>query len=209
MDPYVRSRRVVIPYFFVWPIALFVSLHESIPAYGGAMALAGLVGAACGLVLGRYIDTGHGRRVVVIAYGVATLVVILRAASVGSPWLAVTANAILILGAQPSMTGVEAAAGRWIAEVNAPLSSDETTRRLLHLVPAARNLPDAAPGRPLQLRASLDGCASIAGEAGRIEREYRFGQDDPWFRRAIRGPDGATTPALCLLRATLAGPPRH
>jgi hypothetical protein len=45
-------------------MALFVSLHESIPAYGGAMALAGLVGAACGLVLGRYIDTGHGRRVV-------------------------------------------------------------------------------------------------------------------------------------------------
>lgn len=123
--------------------------------------------------------------------------------------LAVGANAILILGAQPSMTGVEAAAGRWIAEANAPLSSDETTRRLLHLVPAARNLPDAVPGGPLQLRASLDGCASIAGEAGRIEREYRFGQDDPWFRRAIRGPDGVTTPALCLLRATPPDPPQR
>jgi DHA1 family inner membrane transport protein len=84
-------------YFFVWPMALFVSLHESIPAYGGAMALAGLVGAACGLVLGRYIDTGHGRRVVVIAYGVATLIVLLRAASVGSPWPAVTANALSAL----------------------------------------------------------------------------------------------------------------
>jgi hypothetical protein len=81
-------------YFFVWPIVLFVSLSESIPAYGGAMALAGLVGAACGLFLGRHIDTGHGRRAVVIACTVATIVVLLRAASVGSPWLAVSANAL-------------------------------------------------------------------------------------------------------------------
>jgi hypothetical protein len=81
-------------YFFVWPIALFVSLSESISAYGGAMALAGLVGAACGLLLGRRIDTGHGRWVVVIAYTVMTLVVLLRAASIGSPWLAVSANAL-------------------------------------------------------------------------------------------------------------------
>jgi hypothetical protein len=122
--------------------------------------------------------------------------------------LAVAANAILILGVQPSMTGVEAAAGRWIAEANAPLSSDETTRRLLLLVPGARSLPDAAPGSQLQLRASLDGCAAIAGNAGRIEREYRFGQDDAWFRRALRGPGDATTPALCLLRAAPFGAPR-
>jgi hypothetical protein len=81
-------------YFFVWPIVLFVSLSESVPAYGGAMALAGLVGAACGLLLGRSIDTGHGRWVVVIAYTVMTLVVLLRAASIGSPWLAVSANAL-------------------------------------------------------------------------------------------------------------------
>jgi MFS transporter, DHA1 family, inner membrane transport protein len=81
-------------YFFVWPIVLFVSLSESIPAYGGAMALAGLVGAACGLFLGRHIDTGHGHRAVVIACTTATIVVLLRAASVGSPWLSVCANAL-------------------------------------------------------------------------------------------------------------------
>jgi MFS transporter, DHA1 family, inner membrane transport protein len=80
-------------YFFVWPMALFVSLHESIPAYGGAMALAGFVGAVCGLLLGRHIDTGHGRRVVTIGYTAATLVVLLRAVSVGSPWVVVSANA--------------------------------------------------------------------------------------------------------------------
>ena len=81
-------------YFFVWQIALFVSLGESLAAYGGAMALAGLVGAACGLLLGRHIDAGHGRRAVAVAYGVATVVLLLRAASFGSPWLAVGANAL-------------------------------------------------------------------------------------------------------------------
>ena len=58
------------------------------------MALAALVGAACGLLLGRHIDAGHGRRAVVIAYSVAAAFVMLRAASLGSPWLAVTANAL-------------------------------------------------------------------------------------------------------------------
>jgi MFS transporter, DHA1 family, inner membrane transport protein len=81
-------------FLFVWQIALFVSLGESFAAYGGAMALAGLVGAACGLLLGRHIDAGHGRRAVAIAYAVASVVVLLRAASFGSPWLAVAANAL-------------------------------------------------------------------------------------------------------------------
>jgi MFS transporter, DHA1 family, inner membrane transport protein len=88
-------------YFFVWPIALFVSLSESIPAYGGAMALAGLVGAASGLLLGRHIDAGHGRWAVVIAYTLATLVVLLRAVSLRSPWLAVSANALSALVMPP------------------------------------------------------------------------------------------------------------
>lgn len=120
----------------------------------------------------------------------------------GAIGLAVLANAILILGAQPGMGGVEAAAARWIGEADSALSSDETTRRLLALVPAARALPDAGPARPLQLRASLSGCAAIADGHSRIEREYLFGQDDPPFRRALRrlnGDEGAT-PALCLLR---------
>jgi MFS transporter, DHA1 family, inner membrane transport protein len=84
-------------YFFVWPIALFVSLSESVPAYGGAMALAGLVGGATGLLLGRHIDAGHGRWVVVVASTVVALVVVLRAASVDSPWLAVLANTLSAL----------------------------------------------------------------------------------------------------------------
>jgi MFS transporter, DHA1 family, inner membrane transport protein len=78
----------------VWQIALFLTLRESYSAYGGAMALAALVGAAGGMLLGRNIDAGHGRRAVLIAYAVIAVNVLLRAASLGTPWLAVTANAL-------------------------------------------------------------------------------------------------------------------
>lgn len=81
-------------YHYVWQIALFVSLGESFTAYGGAMALAALVGAASSLVIGRYIDAGRGRTAIVVAFVVAALVLTLRGVSLGSPWLAVTANAM-------------------------------------------------------------------------------------------------------------------
>src|SRR5262249_7413131 len=58
---------LAVGYVFVWQIALFVSLGESFTAFGGAMALAALVGAASGLVLGRLIDLGHGARAASIA----------------------------------------------------------------------------------------------------------------------------------------------
>jgi MFS transporter, DHA1 family, inner membrane transport protein len=81
-------------FFFLWQIALFISLGESFQAYGGAMALAALVGAASGLLLGRHIDAGHGKRAVMIAYGVCALTLGLRALSLDTPWLAIIANAM-------------------------------------------------------------------------------------------------------------------
>jgi hypothetical protein len=81
-------------FFFVWQIALFMSLGESFQAYGGAMALAALVGAASGLLLGRHIDAGYGKRAVLIAYGVGAITLALRAGSLGTPWLAIIANAL-------------------------------------------------------------------------------------------------------------------
>jgi hypothetical protein len=81
-------------FIVVWQIALFLSLGESLSAYGGAMALAALVGAVLGLLLGRHVDAGHGRRAVAIAYTVVAAVVLLRAVSGGSPWLAVAANTL-------------------------------------------------------------------------------------------------------------------
>jgi len=81
-------------YHFVWLIALFVTLGENFAAFGGAAAAAAVVGAVSGLVLGKHIDMGHGRRSAFIAYGAAAVVVALRAAGVGVPWLAVIANAL-------------------------------------------------------------------------------------------------------------------
>lgn len=81
-------------YYFVWELALFTSLGESFTAYGGALALAALVGAAFSMAIGRHIDAGKGRTAAAIAFAVAVGVLGLRAASVGSPWLAVTANAL-------------------------------------------------------------------------------------------------------------------
>ncbi|HZC17415.1 MAG TPA: hypothetical protein VE309_11705 [Caulobacteraceae bacterium] len=83
--------------FMAWQIALFLTLGESFTGYGGAVALAALAGAAAGLVLGRFIDLGHGRRVVWIIAGGLALVDLMRAASVDSPALAVAANAAAAL----------------------------------------------------------------------------------------------------------------
>lgn len=80
-------------FYYVWQVALFISLGRSLTGYGGAMALAALVGAVAGLVVGRHIDRGGGRRAVVLAYTATAGLAVLRALSVGSPWLAVAANA--------------------------------------------------------------------------------------------------------------------
>ncbi len=77
----------------VWPIALFQSLGQSFAAFGGAMALAALAGAASGLLLGRLIDRGGGPRAAWLAAGAMAVVLALRAASVGHPMAAVAGNA--------------------------------------------------------------------------------------------------------------------
>jgi hypothetical protein len=79
--------------WLVWSIALFLALGESFSAFGGAMALAAVVGAVSGLVLGRLIDTGHGVRAAAIALVVLVVVIAFRAMSYGSAPLAVIANA--------------------------------------------------------------------------------------------------------------------
>ncbi len=80
-------------YIYVWQIALFIALGESFAAYGGAIALAAILGAATGVILGRHIDAGHGRRAVIIAFAVSAIVVLARAASISDPLLAVLAGA--------------------------------------------------------------------------------------------------------------------
>jgi MFS family permease len=84
-------------YVFVWQVALFQSLSENFMAFGGALAVAAIVGAVGGLYLGRYIDSG-GRRAVFIACGSLGLVLLMRAAATHDPGLAFVANAMSALG---------------------------------------------------------------------------------------------------------------
>ena len=83
---------------FAWQIALFQSLHESLVAFGGALAIAALAGAVGGVVLGRVIDAGHGRTAVWTAFGTLAVVVLLRALATDSAITAVAANALGALG---------------------------------------------------------------------------------------------------------------
>ena len=69
-------------YLFVWEISLFLSLGESFSAFGGAMALAAAIGAAAGMVLGRYIDAGHGSRAALLAFAALAFTILMRAVSV-------------------------------------------------------------------------------------------------------------------------------
>ena len=78
----------------IWQIALFNTLSESFTAYGGAMALAALVGAVSSLLLGRAIDAGAGPRAAILAGGAVALTLVLRAFSIGHPALALLANAL-------------------------------------------------------------------------------------------------------------------
>jgi hypothetical protein len=84
---------IAVGHAFVWQIALFLSLGESFSAFGGAMALAALVGAVGGLFLGRHIDAGYGVRAAWLAFAALVLATLLRAASYGNAPLAVIANA--------------------------------------------------------------------------------------------------------------------
>ncbi|HTL02561.1 MAG TPA: MFS transporter [Vicinamibacterales bacterium] len=80
-------------YVIVWQIALFLTLGESYSGFGAAMALAALVGAIGGLLLGRHIDTGHGARATWLALAALSATIVLRAASTRHAPLAVIANA--------------------------------------------------------------------------------------------------------------------
>jgi MFS transporter, DHA1 family, inner membrane transport protein len=78
----------------IWQVALFVTLAKRFDSYGGALALAGFVGAAASLIMGRLIDFGYGRRLMMIAYTVATLALLAKALTFDVAWAAVFATAL-------------------------------------------------------------------------------------------------------------------
>ncbi len=91
---FVGDGLVAAGYFIVWQIALFLTLSQNYLAYGGALAIAALVGAVGGLFLGRLIDSGKGTRAVWLSIGLLSLVIVLRAGVQGHPALAILANAL-------------------------------------------------------------------------------------------------------------------
>ncbi len=101
---------VAIGYVVVWQLGLFFTLGEDFVDYGGALAIAALVGAVGGLVLGRSIDSGGGGRAVWLALSGFAAVILFRAAVLDQPALAVVANAlgalVMCLYAPTLMTAV-------------------------------------------------------------------------------------------------------
>jgi MFS transporter, DHA1 family, inner membrane transport protein len=80
-------------FFFTWIMALFQSLGENFGAFGGTIALASLVGAVASLLMGRFIDLGHHKRSVQIAYGAIALSIIFKALAFATPVAAIAATA--------------------------------------------------------------------------------------------------------------------
>ena len=80
--------------YYVWQVALFISLGSSIGAFGGALALAAFVAAVLTALFGRHIDRGGGRRTAVLAFVLTVALVLTQAAAVGDLWLAVAAIAL-------------------------------------------------------------------------------------------------------------------
>lgn len=80
-------------FHFTWLIALFITLGESFAAFGGALALAGIVGAVAGLFIGKSIDLGRGKRALGIGIALLTLAQLGRAFGYDAVWSALLANA--------------------------------------------------------------------------------------------------------------------
>lgn len=84
-------------FHFTWLIALFLTLGSSYAAFGGAMALSGLVGAVGGLFLGRAIDLGRGLGAAQIGFAALGVAAVARLFGWPVPILAVAANAAAAL----------------------------------------------------------------------------------------------------------------
>lgn len=84
-------------FHFTWLIALFITLGSSYAGFGGALSLAGFAGALIGLLTGKMVDQGNGKRALQIAFFALTLAVLARAFGYSMVWSAVLANALAVM----------------------------------------------------------------------------------------------------------------
>ena len=81
-------------FHFTWLIAMFLTLNSNFVNFGGALSIAGIVGAIAGLFLGKSIDLGKGKRAAKIGFAALAIAVTARAIGHGEIWGVVLANAI-------------------------------------------------------------------------------------------------------------------
>lgn len=103
----------------------------------------------------------------------------------------------------PRTDGAERAAAAWLAEGSAGVATDETTRRHLALVPAARGLPEDDGTAPMVLQLRFGTCAQTAPRDAETIRFHSFSEALPAVVRRLRGSQAAADSqahTLCLFR---------
>ena len=78
---------------FAWYMVMFPVLQSRFDAFGGVLALAAFAGAIAGLVVGHFIDKGHGRRAVLLNAILVFASMVVRAFC-GSEPIAIVAAAV-------------------------------------------------------------------------------------------------------------------
>jgi hypothetical protein len=93
---FVSDGMIQIGWSFVWSLALFTTLHSSFEAYGGALALSGLVAALLGFTAGRALNLGHGGRLLTLVTILMLLGLAARMLAIGNAPAAVAINAFSV-----------------------------------------------------------------------------------------------------------------
>lgn len=84
-------------FHFTWLIALFITLGSSYAGFGGALSLAGLVGAMMALFIGKMVDLGGGKRALQIGFAALAIAILARAFGYPLVWTAVLANIVAVV----------------------------------------------------------------------------------------------------------------
>jgi 4-amino-4-deoxy-L-arabinose transferase-like glycosyltransferase len=120
-----------------------------------------------------------------------------------------TPAAMLCFAGTPGISRAERHAAEWLAEIGPLVTVNETARRHLAMVPAARALPVDDPARPLRLAILWEGCTVKAEPGARLLRRasLQAGEWAPvaWLRARSIGLHPEAGPWLCLMRR--AAPP--
>jgi len=101
------------------------------------------------------------------------------------------AQSVCFIAASFSTYRLEPVAASWIARDPDAITMDETTKRVLALVPAIQNLPVNDDSRPLHLTVSGLGCYGPAGQRSTVVRSYK---PSNWIIFLFPSPH----PSLCL-----------